>query len=90
MKVALIILVIAVIAVMAAWSGVLAQGENSPEVTTPEQVNEQSDEWRDANEELIREIAQETGRPLFEDLTFMSIQEQDCPRPASGPYIRCD
>ena len=43
----------------------------------PEQVNRMSDEWRYANEALILEIAEETGRPLFEDLTFMSVEEAE-------------
>jgi hypothetical protein len=65
-------------------------GAPGPESMTPEEINQMSDQWREDNEALILQIARETGRPLFEDLSFMSVQEQGCSVPPVGQYTRCD
>jgi hypothetical protein len=75
------------------WGFLLAGrigGATGPESMTPEEINQMSDQWREDNEALIRQIAQETGRPLFEDLSFMEESEVDCPIPPVGQYTRCD
>src|SRR5919106_417238 len=55
----------------------LAQGEGDPVAWTPEQINRMPDEWRFAHEGLVLRVAAKTGRPLFEDLTFMSKEEAE-------------